>query len=506
MVLVYSGIYLNGKSMNKILDIDNLILSFYGPNGRIPGVAGASLEVFTGETVALVGESGCGKTALCRSILRLHSEHAKIEDGSIILDGKNISLMTEREMEKVRGQVVSMVLQEPMSSLNPTLSIGRQIMEPILFHEKIQRSDAKNRAIELLDFVGIDNPEKRYYQFPHHFSGGMRQRVAIAIALACNPKLLIADEPTTSLDIETQNKIMALLKKIVKDRGKALLLVTHDLSLAKEIADRIAVMKDGEIVEIGRTCQVFLNPKHEYTRQLISFSNYGKGGSHFHGEPCRTKDRGEPLVEVKNLSKEFTIGKRYGFSVFRGFNMKIYEGEIVGLIGKSGCGKSTLAKCMMGIYKGTKGQILYKKGCKTEMIFQDSASAFDPRMTIEEIIGEPIVIKEKSPNKLILRNRVLHLMDQVGLQRELACRFPYEVSGGQRQRAAIARALITDPDFLIADEPVSSLDVTVQSQIVHLLKRIHDERNLSILFISHDIPMVLHISDRIIIPFDGDNK
>ncbi|MDD4378109.1 MAG: ABC transporter ATP-binding protein, partial [Eubacteriales bacterium] len=214
--------------MNKILDIDNLILSFYGPNGRIPGVAGASLEVFTGETVALVGESGCGKTALCRSILRLHSEHAKIEDGSIILDGKNISLMTEREMEKVRGQVVSMVLQEPMSSLNPTLSIGRQIMEPILFHEKIQRSDAKNRAIELLDFVGIDNPEKRYYQFPHHFSGGMRQRVAIAIALACNPKLLIADEPTTSLDIETQNKIMALLKKIVKDRGKALLLVTHD--------------------------------------------------------------------------------------------------------------------------------------------------------------------------------------------------------------------------------------------------------------------------------------
>ena len=186
--------------------------------------------------------------------------------------------------------------------------------------------------------------------------------------------------------------------------------------------------------------------------------------------------------------------------------MKIYEGEIVGLIGKSGCGKSTLAKCMMGIYKGTKGQILYKKGCKTEMIFQDSASAFDPRMTIEEIIGEPIVIKEKSPNKLILRNRVLHLMDQVGLQRELACRFPYEVSGGQRQRAAIARALITDPDFLIADEPVSSLDVTVQSQIVHLLKRIHDERNLSILFISHDLPMVQHISDRIIIPFDGDNK
>lgn len=488
---------------SDLLEIENLTLSFHGPLGNVTAVKGADLHVAPGEIVALAGESGCGKTALCRAVLMLHSRHAEIETGTIKLCGKDVAQMTEKELEQVRGRDASMIFQDPMSSLNPTLSIGRQIMEPILLHGKgkIQKAEAEKRAVELLRLVGIDHPEECFYQYPHHFSGGMRQRTAIAIALSANPKLLIADEPTTALDIDTQSKIMEILKKLCVGKERGILFVTHDLGLAESFADRIAVMKDGVILESGKTSEIFANPKHSYTKKLLSYAGYGKGGSHFHGavkEAEEPPDESIPLVRIENLTKVFELSKKRERVVLKDFQLSVKKGEILGIVGESGCGKSTLARCIMGIYPVTKGKIHIAENCRKQMIFQDSASAFNPRMTIEQIIGEPLLIKNRRIDKKLLREKVFDVMKQTGLERELANRHPYDVSGGQRQRTAIARALITEPELLIADEPVASLDVSIQSQIIHLLKKLHDERNLTILLISHDLPMVEHISDRIV--------
>lgn len=496
--------------MKRILDIENFKLSFYGPHGRVPAVRGVNLYVEAGETVALVGESGCGKTALCRAILGLHRSHAKVEDGSITLSGLKVTEMTDRQMEAVRGKQAAMIFQDPMTSLNPTFSIGNQIRDAILIHKCISKAEAKARAVELLKMVEIPQAEERYGQYPHHFSGGMRQRVAIAIALACNPALIIADEPTTALDIKTQNEIMGLLKRLCREQGKAMLFVTHDLGLAEELADRTAVMKDGLIIEQGETAEIFSNPGEEYTKKLLGYVAYGKGTSHYHGNYHGQKEEtgasqaheGEPAVIVENLKKSFPLGKKTFKPVLKGYNLTIKKGEIVGLVGPSGCGKSTLAGCIMGIHETDGGSISIAEGLKKQMIFQDSASAFNPRMKLWEIIAEPADIEGRRCcqriTKAELRAMVIETAEACGLEKELLERYPYDVSGGQRQRAAIARALITNPDIIIADEPISSLDIPVQSQIIHLLKKLHDERNLTMLIISHDVPMVEHISDRIV--------
>lgn len=500
--------------MKRILDIENFRLSFCGPHGRVPAVRGVRLYVNAGETVALVGESGCGKTALCRAILGLHSSHAKVEDGSITLSGLKVTEMTDRQMEKVRGKQAAMIFQDPMTSLNPTFSVGSQIRDAILLHEDITKSEAKTKAVELLNMVEIPQAEERYKQYPHHFSGGMRQRVAIAIALACNPTLIIADEPTTALDIKTQNEIMGLLKKLCREQGKAMLFITHDLGLAENMADRTAVMKDGLVIEQGITEEIFRNPKEEYTKKLLSYVAYGKGTSHYHGnykgqtvdENAGTNTDADadsvPAIIIKNLRKAFPLGKKTYRPVLKDFNLTIMSGEIVGLVGPSGCGKSTLARCIMGIYKPEGGRVIVADGMKIQMIFQDSASSFNPRMLIWEIIAEPADIEARRQGHRIKKAELRCLAETAaeacGLEKELLERYPYDISGGQRQRAAIARALITDPDIIIADEPISSLDVPVQSQIVHLLKKLHDERNLTMLIISHDVPMVEHISDRVL--------
>lgn len=525
--------------MKPLLEIDNFKLAFHGPDGRVPAVRGVSLSICPGESVALVGESGCGKTSLCRAILGLHSQHAEVESGKISLCGHDITSLTEKEMQKVRGRDAAMVFQDPMSSLNPVVLVGGQIVETIRLHEKVSRQEAWKRAVELLRQVGIPEPEVRAKQYPHHFSGGMRQRVAIAIALACSPKLLIADEPTTSLDVTTQNQIMELLQNLVRGdmtapmnpvqtpgnpagapNQRAMLFITHDLGLAEKLADRIMVMKDGVIVEAGPMAEIFANPQHEYTKKLLGFAAYGKGTSHYHGRITEAAGHhsrtaqcdGKPLVSVQNLTKCFSLDRNQSGwarraesrtqTVLGNFSMNIYKGEIVGIVGDSGCGKSTLARCMMGIYQPECGTVTYAEGCRTQMIFQDSVSAFNPRMTLGQIIAEPLTIaalrQRKKPDREILRGKVRDVMEAVGLEWELANRHPYDVSGGQRQRAAIARALITDPDFLIADEPISSLDVSIQSQIIHLLKKLHEERQLTMMLIAHDLPMVQHVSDRII--------
>lgn len=481
--------------MKSVLEIENLRLSFNGLKGMVSAVKGVDLEVHQGETLALVGESGCGKTALCRSVLRLHSGHANIESGRILINGRDVVSLSEKEMEAVRGRDVSMIFQDPMSSLNPVFSIGSQIMKPMILHGRMSKTEAKVRAMELLELVGISQPDLRFNQYPHHFSGGMRQRVAIAIALACSPKLIIADEPTTSLDMNTGNEIMALLQKLCVGDDRGMIFVTHDLGLAFDVADRIAVMKDGVIVEYGDIKSIYQNPQHPYTQKLLGFVQYGKG-SHSHGKVMVAGEisPSEPLVQVNSLTKKFALGRKQAVTVLEDFDLTINKGEIVGIVGNSGCGKSTLAKCLMEIYQADGGGILYNKNCSKQMVFQDSASAFNPRMTLGQIIAEPVVIKSGKVD----RERIFQMMDQVGLERELAERHSYDVSGGQRQRAAIARALITNPDFIIADEPISSLDVSIQSQIIHLLKKLHDERGLTMMIIGHDLAMIEHVSDRVV--------
>lgn len=464
----------------SILKIENLSLSYLCDGQLQPAVRDVSLTVNSGEIVALVGESGCGKTSLCRAILALHRDHAILSPPSkISLCGHDITSMTESQLTAVRGRDAAMVFQDPMTSLNPVVSIGGQIVETIRLHEKRSRKDWQ-RAVALLGELGIPQPEIRAKQYPHQFSGGMRQRAAIAVALACNPQLLIADEPTTALDPDTKAQIVDILCREVKEKGRGMLFVTHDLELAEKIADRIVVMKDGRIVDDAAF--------HKHVEK------------HYHGRIAEPEAErrtpqcdGQPLVSIKNLSKW----------VLDDLSMNIYKGEIVGLVGPSGCGKSTLARCMVGIHKPEAGSVEYREGCKVQMIFQDSAAALNPRMTLGESIAEPLIIAgrkagaEKDREKDV-EKKVYEMMEAVGLNPDLAKRYPQEVSGGQRQRAAIARALITDPDFIIADEPVSSLDISIQSQIIHLLKKLQEERKLTMLLISHDLHMVEHVSDRIV--------
>lgn len=554
-----------GKAMGTILRVQDLSVTFQEKERQIEAVKHVSLELESAKVLALVGESGSGKTVLCKTILKLLSKKAKIEQGEIWLEDKNLLELSEKKMEMVRGKDISMVFQDPMTSLNPTISIGKQIMEAVLLHEKVSKQEAKKRTLDLLQLVGIEQPEKRFFQHPHHFSGGMRQRVAIAIALACQPKLLLADEPTTALDQKTQQQIIVLLKNIQVKTGVSIIFITHDLSLVETIADRVAVMYCGEIVEENTVARIFATPRHEYTRKLLGYVNYGKGKSHTHGkihfhhgiahthaidsskevqdahtpntlmQETKTihsslnalmqetqiehrhsiviedlggnkieieKEAERKQLEIKHLSKYFKLDRHTKTEVLKDVSMDIYSGEIVGIVGTSGCGKSTLAKCIMGLYKPDSGEIIYygdnTKPYKKQMIFQDSASALNPRMTLEEIIAEPLKIKKLYQNKKDLKEQVYYLMEQAELDTSLAKRHPYDVSGGQRQRAAIARAISVQPELIVADEPISSLDISIQAQIVHLFKKLQMERNLTIIFIAHDLPMVEHISDRII--------
>lgn len=482
-----------------MLTINDLVVAFETEAGELTAVKGVSLSLEQGETLALVGESGCGKTVLCKSMLKILCERGNIKQGEILLEGTDLVPLHEEEMIPYRGSGIAMVFQDPMTSLDPTMPVGEQIAEMIQKADARDAGDAVNakpvreRAVELMRQVEIDNPEQRYSQMPHHFSGGMRQRIAIAIALAGRPKLLLADEPTTALDAGTQAQILELLKKI----DIATIFITHDLSLVEDVADRVAIMQAGAIVEAGPVSEIFENPQHEYTKKLLGYLDYGKGRGHSHKHSDRVF--GEPLVEVDNIKKYFSLGRKNVHKALDGFSMTINKGEIVGVVGPSGCGKSTLARCIMQMYPLTGGEIRFHNTKKSDnwkqMIFQDSASALNPRMTVGQIIAEPIRIAEgRKPS----RERIIELMRQVELDPELIDRHPYEISGGQRQRAAIARAISVDPELIIADEPISSLDISTQAQIVHLFRRLQEERNLTILFIAHDLPMVNHISDRII--------
>ena len=481
--------------MRELLEINNLTVSFENAGGKMPAVKDVSLSLKKGETLALAGESGCGKTVLCKSILKLLCSKGKIDEGEIFLKGENIIVLSDKEMVKYRGRNIAMIFQDPMTSLDPAFSVGEQIAEVVRIRGGCTSHEAKKEALRLMNMVRIENAEDRYHQRPYQFSGGMRQRIAIAVALAAKPELLLADEPTTALDEETQEEILMLLKKLQKQTGTAILFITHDLSIVESMAERVAVMKDGRIVEEGCVKEVFTSPKHEYTKKLLGYLDYKKGRGHNHRDSrlqCR-----QTLMDIKHLYKSYDTGGKKRQFVINDMNMSINDGEIVGLVGKSGSGKSTLSRCIMGLERPDSGEINIRNGIRMQMIFQDPMASLNPRKKVEDIIGEGLDIHHMYKTQNERREKVEKILEKVGLAPEHAERYPHQFSGGQRQRVGIARALIMNPKLIIADECISALDVSIQAQVVNLMKDIQQETGTAYLFIAHDLSMVKYISDRI---------
>ncbi|MBP2242503.1 peptide/nickel transport system ATP-binding protein [Cytobacillus eiseniae] len=581
--------------MEKILEVNNLQVSFDTYAGEVKAVRGVSFHLNKGETLAIVGESGSGKSVTSKSLMKLiPNPPGRIVNGEILFEGKDLVHYSEKQMQKIRGSEISMIFQDPMTSLNPTMTIGKQIMESIIKHQNVSKTEARRKGIELLEMVGIPQAENRFSSYPHQFSGGMRQRVVIAMAISCNPKILIADEPTTALDVTIQAQILELLKDLQKKMGTSIIFITHDLGVVANIADRVAVMYAGKIVEIGKVDEIFYHPEHPYTWGLlgampnlnedagelitipgsppdllnpplgdafadrnryamkidyqmeppmfkVSDTHYastwllhekspkimlpdvlkkhrqtaprGKQNEHL----AKRKEQREKLLEIKNLKQYFTSGTNL-IKAVDGIDFDIYKGETFGLVGESGCGKSTTGRTIIRLYHATDGEILYnnvnihnkkssldtqKLNQKIQMIFQDPYSSLNPRQTVADIIAEGMDIHGLSINRKERLEKVYDLLETVGLNREHANRYPHEFSGGQRQRIGIARALAVDPEFIIADEPISALDVSIQAQVVNLLKRLQKEKGLTYLFIAHDLSMVKYISDRIGVMYKG---
>ena len=503
-----------------VLSIRNLSIGFRTGAEVVPAVRDVSLDVGVGETVAIVGESGSGKSTTAAAVNGLLPENAVIAGGTILFDGRDIRTLTERQLVAVRGAGIGLVPQDPMSNLNPLMRVGHQIGEALEVHGRTTGRATVQRVHELLELVGIPDPVRRANQYPHEFSGGMRQRVLIAIGLSCNPRLLIADEPTSALDVTVQRRILDQLETLTAGFGTAVFLITHDLALAAERADRVAVMYQGRIVEQGPSEQVLRNPTHDYTKSLIA----AVPGLSLGRAPLRTaareriSDEVVPLVSVRNVVKEYALRGRSAapFRAVDDVSFDIRRGSTVSLVGESGSGKSTTANMLLGLETITSGSILFEganlstmKGRelfalrrRVQPVFQNPYSSLDPRYTITRTIAEPLAV-HKVGDAASRRLRVVELLDQVSLPRVMADRYPHELSGGQRQRVAIARALALSPDLVVLDEAVSALDVLVQSQILELLASLQREIGLTYLFISHDLAVVRMISDEVHVMREG---
>ena len=516
--------------IEEILAVKHLSVEFQTSGGKKQVVKDVSLSLRQGEVLALVGESGCGKTVLCRSILKLLPKSASVTGEAVQYKDQNLIRYNEKEMQQIRGQGIAMVFQDPQGTLNPTMTVGNQIEEAILLHEnalkqkkrekdfeKNKKKSAKERAIELMELVGIKDAEQRYDLYPYHFSGGMRQRCVLATALASNPKLLIADEPTTALDVTIQAEILKLLKKLQKELNLSILFITHDLGVVAQIADRVAVMQDGNIVELEEAKQLFVSPKHSYTKKLLQDHPY-----YMHRNESELKSESklhEKLVEISHLSYAYPLDRKRVFQAVKDVSFEIRRDEIFGLVGESGSGKSTVGKCLMGIlspeaetfsYEGI--NLLDKKAKKKnarrlqkerQMIFQDSTSSLNQKMKVEKILAEPLEIHKVFSDKKEQHDFLCEMMEEVELQEEQLYVWPPELSGGQRQRVAIARAFAMKPKLLIADEPIASLDVTTQAQMVKLFRHLQREHDCAILFIAHDLSMVRLLCDRVGVMKDG---
>ena len=586
------------EALNKktILSARDVEIQFSLRGDKLTAIRGCSLDLYEGETLAIVGESGSGKSVFTKSFLGMLDQNGSITGGSIMYEGNDLAkYTTEKEWRTIRGKKISMVMQDPMTSLNPLKKVGMQIQESIELHQGLDKAAAKAEAIRMLDIVGIPNPEVRYNQYPHEFSGGMRQRAVIAIAVACHPEILICDEPTTALDVTIQAQILDLIRKLQKNLGMTIIYITHDLGVVANVADRVAVMYAGQIVEIGMAEEIFYDAWHPYTWALLSAlpqlgikgeklptidgtppnlfnkitgdafaprnrqalaidfkkeppffdvspthkaktwyldprapkvtqpesikrlaqrmnEDFGSNLKHPHEDPNR-----ESVIQVKDLQVTFGTGRKK-FVAVDNVNFEIYRGETFSLVGESGSGKTTIGRAITRINPTTAGEILYKgrkingkiskeldleviKGC--QMIFQDPLASLNERAKVDYIVSEGILNHHLYKDEQDREDKVQQALKEVGLLPEFASRFPHEFSGGQRQRIGIARALIMQPEFIVADEPISALDVSIRAQVLNLLNDLKKSRGLTYLFIAHDLSVVRFISDRIAVIHKG---
>jgi peptide/nickel transport system ATP-binding protein len=572
-----------------LLSVEDLHVEFATDAVTVRAVEGFSLQVHPGEIVALVGESGSGKSVSAHSIMRLLPHNGRVPKGRILFEGRDLLKLPEDAMRDVRGREISMIFQEPMTSLNPVLPIGLQIIEPLQFHLGMSARDANVRAADLLRMVGITDAGQRLRQYPHQFSGGMRQRVMIAIGLACNPKLIIADEPTTALDVTIQAQILELMKSLSRDLGIALIIITHNLGIVARYAHRVVVMYAGRVAEQGEAEPVFHRPRHPYTMGLLrSVPRLDRPrtgmletieglppsaadplpGCRFAPRcpfrlpacdfppPLAATDTGslsacirapdiaagqlawsraatvraetlhrtepQPIISVQRLTKYFPVktglfSRTHQVRAVEDVSFEVRRGETLGLVGESGCGKSTVGRLILRLETPTAGTIAFEgrdfaqasraelkaMRRKIQAVFQDPYSSLNPRMTTGQIVGEPLTVYGLAPDGAAARERVAALLNEVGLRPEIADRYPHQLSGGQRQRVGIARALAIEPQFIVCDEAVSALDVSIQGQIVNLLESLQHRRGLSYLFIAHDLAVVRHISSRIVVMYLG---
>ena len=496
-----------------LLSIKNLSVDFRQGTRVTNAVRNASLDLYQGETLALVGESGSGKSVTAHSVLRLLPVSASHPNGEIIFDGENLLQLADSKIRGIRGNRIGMIFQEPMSSLNPLHTIEKQIKEVLFIHQGLRQKQARERALELLEMVEIQNAKKRLGAFPHELSGGQRQRVMIAMALANNPEILIADEPTTALDVTVQAQVLKLLGQIQQQFKMAIILITHDLGLVRNHANRVAVMTQGQLIETGNIESVFLKPKHPYTKILLE--------SEPSGIPVPVSNSETTLVKTQNLKVWFPIQKGIlkrtvdHIKAVDGISLHIRKGHSLGIVGESGSGKTTLGLALLRLVK-SEGEIefdeiflniLNQKQItplrKTmQIVFQDPFGSLSPRMTVEQIVAEGLEIHNIN-NEKDHKKQIIQALKEVDLDPDSRHRYPHEFSGGQRQRLAIARAIVLQPRFLVLDEPTSALDRTVQLQILQLLQRLQRERDLAYLFISHDLRVVRALADSLIVMKDG---
>ena len=509
---------MQSQNNQKLLDLKNAEVKFSVEGGIVNAVNDISFDIMKGETLAVVGESGSGKSVTARTIMKMLPKNSSIGSNfKIEFKDVDITNLTQEQMRQIRGDTISMIFQEPLTSLNPLHRIGSQLIEVLREHNKIDKITAKERALELLKEVQIPQPEERLNQYPHQLSGGQRQRVMIAMAIANRPDLLIADEPTTALDVTIQSQILKLLKDLQKKYGMAIMLITHDLTVVRKTSDRICVMRYGKIVERGITEDVFNNPQHEYTKHLIN--------SEPSGEPDPYDASNEDyIIQGQQCTVKFTLKKGNFFNqktteliAVNNVDIKARYGETIGIVGESGSGKSTLGMSLIKLQEINSGKIFFKdeeiqdyntkqlKDLREHMqiVFQDPFSSLNPRHTIKQIIGEGLEINRKDLSKEEKDDLIKKTLNEVNLDEAVLHRFPHEFSGGQRQRIAIARAIILNPEFILLDEPTSALDLSIQAQIIDLLRSLRRNHNLSYIFISHNLKVIRSLCHYTLVMKDG---
>ncbi|NNL32075.1 MAG: ABC transporter ATP-binding protein [Flavobacteriaceae bacterium] len=534
-------------SKTKLLSVKNLAISFKSDLKEKEVIHNINFELNTNEILGIVGESGSGKSVSSLAIMDLLPKKiSKITSGEILFENANLLDLQASDIQKIRGNDIAMIFQEPMSSLNPSMTCGNQVVEILQCHTNMTRSEAKAETLKLFEEVKLPLPELTFNKYPHEISGGQKQRVMIAMAISCRPKILIADEPTTALDVTVQRDVIQLLKSLQTTNEMSIIFISHDLALVSEIADRVLVMYQGKIVEEGSSETIFKSPNHNYTKALIGsrpsldirlkvlptisdFMAEKAQSEVISNEDRKTKHQilyqNPPLLEVIDLEKAYfsNIGlfkKAQGFKAVNGISFKLYEGETLGLVGESGCGKSTLGNAILQLDKATSGTLIYKgrditnlspkdlKGLRKEIqiIFQDPYSSLNPRLTVGNTVMEPMIVHQLYNSKKERKEKVMELLERVGLEPEHFYRYPHEFSGGQRQRIGIARTIAVQPKLIICDESVSALDISVQAQVLNLLNELKEKFGFTYIFISHDLSVVKYMSDQLLVMKDGQTE